>query len=57
MAGTHFVTQFTQVSRHFEFTVEKKMFRENIVKKVVDVSTKLLLEKVQELRKTKKLKR
>ena len=54
MAVTHFVTQFTQVLRHFGVysSKQKQLFRETVfkfglilVKKMVSVSTKLILEK------------
>ena len=48
MAVTHFLTQFTHVSRHFGAYSRKqtKLFRENCFENVVSdyVSTKLILE-------------
>ena len=64
MSVMHFVTQFTQVSRHFLVYSRKskkklgktvwKMWSQICEKKMVYVSTQLLLEKVQKLRKRKK---
>ena len=66
MAITHFVTQFIHVLRHprVKNRKQKKIFRENCLENVVSdlwtknvyVSTKVLLEKGQNLKTTKNLK-